>query len=70
MSSMWGKALRISLFGESHGEGIGVVIDGLPSGFEVDLAQLRAFMKRRAPGQTPWSTARAESDLPKILSGR
>jgi chorismate synthase len=69
MSSMWGKALKISLFGESHGEGIGVVIDGLPSGFEVDLAQLRAFMKRRAPGQTPWSTARAESDLPKILSG-
>lgn len=69
MSSMWGNNIRISLFGESHGPAIGVVIDGLPSGFELDLAAIAAHMRRRAPGNFPWSTTRKESDEAEILSG-
>jgi len=66
---MWGNLLRISLFGESHGPGIGVVIDGLPSGFPLDLAAVQRFMNRRAPGRTSWSTPRQENDAVEILSG-
>ncbi len=69
MSSMWGHAIRISVFGESHGPGIGVVVDGFPSGVPIDLDRLAALMERRAPGRTPWSTARKEADRPEILSG-
>lgn len=69
MSSMWGNQLKISLFGESHGPAIGVVLDGLPSGYALDLDEIRAFMKRRAPGRTAWSTPRVEADEPEILSG-
>lgn len=69
MGSVWGKRLRISLFGESHGTGIGVVIDGLPAGEEIDLEALKAFTVRRAPGRTPWSTKRNEGDEAEILSG-
>ena len=65
-----GNKLRVTVFGQSHADAIGCVIDGLPSGFRPDLQQLAAFMARRAPGQnTPWSTARTESDLPEILCG-
>lgn len=69
MSSMWGNKVRISLFGESHGAGIGVVIDGLPAGEELDPEKIREHMKRRAPGRQPWSTPRAEADEAEILSG-
>ncbi len=69
MSSTWGNLLKISIFGESHGPGIGVVIHGLPSGHALDLEDIRAFMRRRAPGQTAWSTPRQEKDEPEILSG-
>jgi chorismate synthase len=69
MSSIWGKNLQISLFGESHGPAIGVVIDGLPPGFAIDEAVIEAFARRRAPGRTPWSTARKEADSAEILSG-
>ncbi len=69
MSSMWGDKIRISLFGESHGPAIGVVIDGLPSGFELDLEQIATHMQRRAPGNFPWSTTRKESDEAEVLSG-
>jgi len=69
MSSMWGNKVRISLFGESHGKGIGVVIDGLPAGVPLDLDRIREHMKRRAPGQQAWSTKRSELDLAEILSG-
>jgi len=69
MSSMWGNKVRISLFGESHGKGIGVVIDGLPAGVPLDLDRIREHMKRRAPGQQAWSTKRSEPDLTEILSG-
>ena len=69
MGSCWGQNLKISLFGESHGPGVGVVIDGLPSGMELDLEAVRRYVLRRAPGRTPWSTPRKEADEAEILSG-
>ena len=69
MSSMWGDNIKISLFGESHGQGIGVVVDGLPPGFELDMKKIAAHTKRRAPGDFAWSTRRKEADEPEILSG-
>ncbi|MGI6546700.1 MAG: chorismate synthase [Fastidiosipilaceae bacterium] len=69
MGSVWGKRLRVSLFGESHGKGIGVVLDGLPPGERIDVDELRAYTARRAPGRVPWSTKRVEHDVPEILSG-
>ena len=69
MGSIWGNNLKISLFGESHGAGIGVVIDGLPSGEVLDLNEIREHMKRRAPGGQTWSTKRKEADDVSILSG-
>lgn len=69
MSSQIGNKLKVSIFGESHGGGIGAVIDGFPAGVEIDTEELLAFMKRRAPGRDKTSTARKESDLPTVLSG-
>ena len=51
MSSTYGDKIKISVFGESHGNGIGVVIDGLPAGFEVDFDRVLTQMARRAPGK-------------------
>lgn len=69
MSSMFGNNIRISVFGQSHSEGIGVVVDGLPAGEPVDLDRLAAFLARRAPGQGAYATARKEADIPEILCG-
>ena len=69
MASSFGTALRVTVFGQSHSPAIGCVVEGLPTGFTVDLEQLRAFMARRAPGRTRWSTPRSEADEPHILSG-
>jgi chorismate synthase len=69
MSSVWGERLKISLFGESHGAGIGVVIDGLPAGEKIDLEEVAFQMSRRAPGRDKTSTQRTEADEPEILSG-
>jgi len=69
MTSTWGELLRISLFGESHGAGIGVVMDGVPPGEALDMEAIAAFMERRAPGKMPWSSRRVEADLPRVLSG-
>ncbi|HPT83031.1 MAG TPA: chorismate synthase [Limnochordia bacterium] len=69
MASSWGEHVRITLFGESHGPQIGVVVEGLPPGEELDLGEVQAFLHRRAPGQTPWSTARRETDSFSIVSG-
>lgn len=51
MASYFGKHIHISIFGQSHSEAIGVTVDGLPAGEAVDLAQLQAFLRRRAPGR-------------------
>ena len=69
MSSTWGKNIEISIFGESHGNGIGVVINGLPAGEKIDMDKLLAQMARRAPGNDKAATPRKESDFPEILSG-
>ena len=69
MSSEFGRILRVSVFGQSHGRAIGVNMDGLPAGEPIDLEALYAFLDRRKPGKSPLSTARKESDTPVFLSG-
>lgn len=69
MSSMTGNKIKISVFGQSHSEGIGVVIDSLPAGKKIDLEKVYQFMERRAPGRSILSTQRKEADKPEILSG-
>lgn len=69
MASIWGNNLKISIFGQSHSAAIGVTIDGLPVGTELNMEELQAFLKRRAPGQNAYSTPRREADAPEILSG-
>lgn len=69
MSSEFGKLLRVSVFGQSHGKAIGVNIDGLPAGEAIDLDELNAFLDRRKPGKSPLSTTRKEADAPIFLSG-
>ena len=69
MSGMWGNNIRVSIFGESHGNAIGINIDGLPSGFSIDMDKVMVEMARRAPGKSPLSTPRKEGDVPEILSG-
>lgn len=69
MSSTYGDKIKISVFGESHGNGIGVVIDGLPAGVKIDMDSVMTQMSRRAPGKDRTATPRKESDLPKVLSG-
>ena len=60
MSSEFGKLLKVSVFGQSHGKAIGVNIDGLPAGEVIDLNDLYAFMDRRKPGK----------NLPGVCPGR
>lgn len=69
MASSVGHSVRLSIFGQSHSEAIGCVVEGLPAGIEVDLDELQAFLERRAPGRSDTSTARREPDRPRILSG-
>lgn len=69
MSSTWGNKIKISVFGQSHAEAIGVCVDGLPAGERVDREELRRFMQRRAPGRSAVSTPRREADEVKILCG-
>ena len=69
MSSTWGNKIKISVFGQSHAEAIGVCVDGLPAGERVDREELGRFMQRRAPGRTAVSTPRREADEVKILCG-
>lgn len=65
----FGKVFRLTTFGESHGPGIGGVIDGMPAGIEVDMDFLQSELDRRKPGQSDLTTARHEGDRVEILSG-
>jgi chorismate synthase len=67
--SIYGKIFSISTWGESHGEGYGVVIDGCPAGLSLDESQIQEYLNRRKPGQSKYSTTRKEDDKVKILSG-
>lgn len=68
MSNTYGRNLRVEIFGESHGEAIGIVIDGLPSGVVLDMDKINSYMiRRKSDGNL--GTKRIEADTPKILSG-
>ena len=69
MSSTYGENLRLSIFGQSHGPAIGMTLDGIPAGLPVDIDKLQAFLNRRAPGASLYSTSRQESDTPEFLGG-
>ncbi|MBQ1334399.1 MAG: chorismate synthase, partial [Clostridia bacterium] len=69
MSSEFGERVKVTIFGQSHGQAIGVVIDGLPAGEAIDEEELYAFMSRRRPGKNRLSTQRSESDIPRFISG-
>ena len=67
--SILGTIFCISTWGESHGAGVGVVVDGCPAGVELCEADIQKYLNRRKPGQSKFSTPRKEEDLVKILSG-
>ncbi|MGI5936191.1 MAG: chorismate synthase [Oscillospiraceae bacterium] len=69
MSNTFGEKIKVTIFGQSHSEAIGVVIEGLPPGFHPDMEEAAAFMARRAPGRSEYSTPRMEEDVPKFISG-
>ena len=69
MSNIYGKIFTITTFGESHGEAVGVVIDGCPSGLEVNEDYIQKELDRRKPGQSKITTQRQEEDKIEILSG-
>lgn len=64
-----GTIFRITTWGESHGEALGVVVDGCPAGLALDASDIQAFLDRRKPGQSRISTPRKEADAVEILSG-
>lgn len=71
ISSTVGKHLKMTVFGGSHEPSVGVCLEGLPDGFfaaDIDMAQLQAFLARRAPGSTPYGTARKEADTPVLTA--
>ncbi len=69
MSSSYGENIRITIFGQSHSDAIGVTIEGIPAGERIDLDELRRFTDRRAPGRNEYSTPRRESDASELLCG-
>lgn len=69
MATTYGNNLKISIYGGSHDEEIGVIAEGLPAGERFDEEALLAFMKRRAPGNAKYATARKEADRPIFVSG-
>jgi len=69
MSGVWGENLKISLFGESHGPGLGIVVNGLPAGIKLNLEYIRRELERRAPGRSELTTSRREADKFEIVSG-
>ena len=69
MSSTWGRQLRLSIWGESHSQSIGAVLDGLPAGEQIDMEELLFFMSRRSSQGGSLDTPRVEKDYPEIQSG-
>ena len=67
--STLGTILRVTTWGESHGEGIGVVVDGCPAGLPLEEGDIQSYLNRRKPGQSKFTTARQEGDQVEILSG-
>ena len=69
MSSMYGENLHLTIFGQSHSPAIGMTLEGIPAGEQIDFEALQRFLERRAPGRNAYSTARREADAPEFLSG-
>ena len=69
MGSSFGDLFRISTFGESHGGGVGVIVEGCPPRLELDLAEIQRELDRRRPGQSHITTPRKEADQVEVLSG-
>lgn len=69
MGNVFGRLLRVSTFGESHGPAVGCIVDGLPAGLPVDREAIQAELDRRRPGQNKLTTQRKEADSVEILSG-
>lgn len=67
--SIYGRLFQISTWGESHGKGIGVVIDGCPAGLSLSEEDIQIYLDRRKPGQSQFTTGRKESDMAQIWSG-
>ena len=69
MSSSYGRICRLTIFGQSHSQAIGMTLEGIPAGSRIDMDELQRFLTRRAPGQNEFSTPRKEADLPEFVSG-
>lgn len=69
MRNTFGNIFTLTTFGESHGEAIGGVVDGMPAGIEVDLDFIQSELNRRRPGQSSITTSRQEGDIVELLSG-
>ncbi len=69
MSQSYGENIKLSIFGQSHSRAIGMTLEGIEAGKEIDFEKLYAFMERRAPGKDDLSTPRKEEDKPEFLCG-
>lgn len=69
MSSIWNNGIQLSVFGESHADAVGVVIDRLPAGQSIDMQKVAHFMRRRQAKSDGTTTSRIEPDIPEVLSG-
>ncbi|MAO75375.1 MAG: chorismate synthase, partial [Chloroflexi bacterium] len=69
MGNIFGQAFKITTWGESHGDAVGVIIDGCPPGIEITVEEIQADLNRRKPGQSEISTQRKEGDQAEITSG-
>ena len=67
--SGYGTNFRITTWGETHGAGVGVVVDGCPAGLSLDREDVQIYLDRRKPGQSKYTTQRKEGDQVEILSG-
>ncbi len=67
--STYGTLFKVTTFGESHGAAVGAVVDGCPAGISLGREDIQKYLDRRKPGQSRFTTARAEDDEVEILSG-
>lgn len=67
--STYGEKIKLTVFGESHGEAIGTVLSGVPAGYKIDMDKVLVQMARRAPGKDKTATPRLEKDFPEVKSG-
>lgn len=67
--NVWGNKIKLSIFGESHGAALGIIIDGLPAGKKLDYEEINFFINRRKAGKNKYTSPRKEKDEYKILSG-